>query len=52
MQAFWLEFVRNCAMHYTGEANGNPLRLHDSENIDTVRHTGCVAIGNRARGLP
>ena len=24
-----------------GEATGPVLRLHDSENIDAVRHTGC-----------
>jgi len=41
MKAFWFKFLENCAKYYKGEALGNPLRLHDSENIDSVRHTGC-----------
>ena len=41
MQKFWLNFVQHCATYYAGEATGDVLRLHDSENIDTVRHTGC-----------
>jgi hypothetical protein len=41
MKSFWLNYVEHCAKYYEGEALGNPLRLHDSENIDTVRHTGC-----------
>ena len=41
MQKFWFQYVHNCALFFKGEAQGNPLRLHDSENIDTVRHTGC-----------
>ena len=41
MKAFFLAFVEACATHYPGEAKRDPLYLHDSENIDTVRHTGC-----------
>ena len=41
MKAFFLAFVEACATHYPGEAKRDPLFLHDSENIDTVRHTGC-----------
>lgn len=41
MKAFFLAFVEACARHYPGEAKRDPLFLHDSENIDTVRHTGC-----------
>ena len=41
MKEFWFEFVQRCAKYFPGEATGNPLRLHDSENIDSVRHTGC-----------
>ena len=41
MKSFWKKYVQNCAQFYPGEANGDPFRLHDSENIDTVRHTGC-----------
>jgi hypothetical protein len=41
MLQFWFTFVQHCAQLYPGEAAGDPQRLHDSENIDSVRHTGC-----------
>jgi len=41
MKAFWLAYVENCARFFPGEAARDPLFLHSSENIDTVRHTGC-----------
>ena len=39
---FLFEVIDDCAKYYPGEATSNPLRLHDSKNIDTVRHTGCA----------
>jgi hypothetical protein len=41
MKAFFLQYVEDCARLSPGEAKRYPLFLHDSENIDTVRHTGC-----------
>jgi hypothetical protein len=41
LKAFWLKYVEDCARFSPGEAEHNPLSLHDSENIDAVRHTGC-----------
>eukprot|EP00040_Diaphanoeca_grandis_P009732 m.49900 g.49900 ORF g.49900 m.49900 type:complete len:705 (-) comp21159_c1_seq1:362-2476(-) len=41
MLAFWLKYVESCALFRPGESQGPPLRLFDSENIDTVRHTAC-----------
>jgi hypothetical protein len=42
MKAFFLQYVEDCAKFAPNEAERYPLFLHDSENIDTVRHTGCT----------
>merc|ERR1711871_1837215 len=41
MKNFFLQYVEYCGKFYPTDTSGDPLRLHDSENIDTVRHTGC-----------
>lgn len=50
MLAFWFRFAESCAKFYPNEAFGAPLRLHDSENIDSVRHTGCF-LGSQTLAL-
>eukprot|EP01052_Picozoa_sp_SAG31_P003699 SAG31_NODE_145_length_22612_cov_5.938169_18_plen_513_part_00 len=42
MKAFFLKYVENCAQFSSAESRKFPLFLKDSENIDTVRHTGCT----------
>jgi len=41
MKAFFLQYVEDCAKFSSAEPKRYPLYLKDSENIDTVRHTGC-----------
>ena len=41
MQEFFFAYVSACALHFGDEPDGDPMSLHDSENIDSVRHTAC-----------
>ena len=42
MKAFFLKYVEDCARFSPSEDRQYPLFLKSSENIDTVRHTGCA----------